>query len=90
MDKIIKNPTVILNWSDWYKWDELKLDAGVNADNRIKVPNKQPGVYEAKYDDEDQRLINGKTSNLCFRIIQELDMKRIVTTILDLYTWHVS
>jgi len=72
VDEIIKIPTVNLSWSEWYKWNDLKLDARVNADNRVYVPNKQSGVYEAKYENEDERLTIGKTSDLRFRIKQGL------------------
>ncbi len=72
MEEIIKIPNINLNWSEWYKWNDLKLDARVNTYNRIHVPNKQSGVYEAKYEDVSERLTIGRASNLCSRIKQGL------------------
>lgn len=68
--EIIKFPSIELKWSDWISWDELKVDA--RRDKGIKVPNKQPGVYEVRYRDAEERLTIGKASDLRMRIKQGL------------------
>lgn len=69
MDKIIKIPTINLNWSEWYKWNNLKLDTRLKENKGIIKPDKKSGVYEAKYHDKEQRLHIGKTTtNLKTRI----------------------
>lgn len=34
----------------------LKLDSRIVSSNGVKVPNKKSGVYEAKHEDEEERL----------------------------------
>jgi excinuclease UvrABC nuclease subunit len=62
--QIIKIPEIILEWSEWYPWENIK-------NGIIKVP-AQPGVYEAKYIDTDEKLTIGKASNLKMRVQQGL------------------
>jgi excinuclease UvrABC nuclease subunit len=59
-----------LEWSDWFSWDDLKVDARYG--NGVKVPNGEPGVYEVKYKDSEERLTVGKASDLRMRIKQGL------------------
>lgn len=66
----MKIPSIKLEWSDWVPWDNLKVDA--RRRGGIEVPNKKPGVYEAKYRDAEKRLTIGKTADLRRRIKQGL------------------
>lgn len=63
--QIITIPPIELKWTDWTEWDKFKLDfrrkVGVN------VPIKS-GVYEAKYNDTEERLDIGRGSDLRARI----------------------
>jgi len=68
-EEIIDIPSVTLRWSDWVHWDEIKKDARKGG---IKIPNKKPGVYEAKYEDSEERLTIGKASDLRRRVRQGL------------------
>jgi len=65
----IKIPPIELEWSNWIPWDDLKADARGGG---IKVPNKKPGVYEAKCNNAEERLTIGKASDLRMRIKQGL------------------
>jgi hypothetical protein len=58
-----------LQWSEWFLWTELELDARKGG---IKIPNEVPGVYEARYEEEEERLDIGKTSDLRRRIKEGL------------------
>ncbi len=44
-EEIIKIPEILLEWSDWYSWNEIMED-GRKRDS-VKIPNKK-GVYEVK------------------------------------------
>lgn len=63
-------PHISLVWSDWIDWNDLEKDARIPG--AIRVPNEQPGVYEVKNKNSDERLTIGKASNLRFRIKQGL------------------
>jgi len=63
-------PPVVLKWSDWVPWSELVVDA--RGEGGVRVPNYEPGVYEVKFVDSEERLTIGKASNLRFRIKQGL------------------
>lgn len=67
--EVIEIPPIQLEWSDWTSWDELEIDARKGG---IRVPNKRPGVYEAKYRDVERRLTIGKASDLRMRVKQGL------------------
>ncbi len=56
---MIRIPTVRLQWSDWFHWDELKIDARRGG---VPIPNEEPGVYEARIENEDERLTIGRTT----------------------------
>lgn len=62
-------PPVVLQWSEWFSWNNLKLDARTEG---VRIPNKVAGVYEVRYNDVEERLTIGKASNLRFRIRQGL------------------
>lgn len=66
----IRIPLIVLEWSEWVAWDDLKVDA--RHGGGVKVPNQKPGVYEVKYADAEERLTIGKASNLRMRIKQGL------------------
>ena len=66
---IIDIPTIRLEWSDWIKWEDLKVDARRGG---IRVPNHISGVYEAKYKETEDRLTIGKASDLRHRVKQGL------------------
>jgi len=61
---------ITLHWNDWIEWERFLLDARTNP-NAIQVPDS-PGVYEAKYKNEQMRLTIGKASNLRNRVKQGL------------------
>jgi len=65
----IEIPPIELEWSDWVLWTDLKLDV---RESGIRVPNGQPGVYEAKYQNAEERLTIRKASNLREQIKQGL------------------
>lgn len=69
-EQLIHIPPIKLEWSDWFPWGELKIDA--RGGGGIRVPNWVPGVYEVKYGDTEERLTIGKASNLRERIKQGL------------------
>lgn len=71
-EETVKIPTIHLKWSKWHKWNVLKLDSRRAPNRDVRVPNKQSGVYEAVYEDEEKRLTIGKASNLRMRIKQGL------------------
>lgn len=66
---MIEIPSIRLEWSDWKKWEDLKADARRGG---VKVPNRVSGVYEAKYEDVEERLTIGRASDLRHRIRQGL------------------
>ena len=68
----VKIPTIHLKWSKWHKWNVLKLDSRRDPNRGVRIPNKQPGVYEAVYEGEEKRLTVGKASDLRMRIKQGL------------------
>jgi len=68
-EEIIIQP-IALDWSDWYPWNDLKIDA--RSSMGINVPNYVSGVYEARYEDEEKRLTIGKATDLRMRVRQGL------------------
>jgi excinuclease UvrABC nuclease subunit len=68
--KTIRIPVIKLRWSDWFPWERFKLDA--RRDPSSVTPPSEPGVYEARLVDKEDRLTIGKTGNLRKRIKQEL------------------
>lgn len=65
----IEIPPIELRWSQWYHWNDLKEDTRSGG---IRIPNKVPGVYEARLIDSVERLTIGKASDLRMRIRQGL------------------
>ena len=66
----IRIPPIVLEWSEWIPWPHLEVDA--RGACGVRVPNRMPGVYEARYADAEERLTIGRTSNLRWRIKQAL------------------
>jgi hypothetical protein len=66
----IEIPAIILHWSDWHPWSKLLIDA--RSDLAGVTPPNQPGVYEAKLINLDERLTIGRASNLRMRVKQGL------------------
>src|SRR5712692_2480320 len=69
-EETIRIPPIELDWSDWVSWDSLKADS--RSGQGVIVPNRVPGVYEARLIGAQERLTIGKTSNLRYRIKQGL------------------
>ena len=67
--QILKIESIRLEWCEWVKWEDLKVDARRGG---VTVPNRISGVYEVKYENVEERLTIGKTSNLRYRIKQGL------------------
>jgi len=65
----INIPTIVLDWREWIPWDDFKID--VRYGGGVRVPT-EPGVYEVKYRDDENRLHIGKASDLRMRIKQGL------------------
>jgi hypothetical protein len=65
MQQRIAIPPIVLDWSDWIPWNRLKIHA--NKQQGISVPS-DPGVYEVKLGNSQERLTIGKTGNLRNRI----------------------
>jgi hypothetical protein len=62
----INIPPIVLEWSEWIPWDDLRIDA--RSEGGLGVPNQTPGVYEARFAASEERLTIGKTTNLRQRI----------------------
>lgn len=73
-ERINLPPTIELEWSDWTAWDAIKVDA--RRVGGVKIP-RTPGVYEAKYKEDEKRLTIGKASNLRERVRNGLVKGRI-------------
>ena len=69
-EESINIPPIILKWSDWVSWGDLIIDA--RGEDGVKVPNHEPGVYEVRYKNSEERLTIGKASDLRMRIKQGL------------------
>lgn len=63
-------PKFTIEWTEWYHWNQFKLDLRT-TNNGVPVPNL-PGVYEAKFVNEETMLTIGKASNLRMRVKQGL------------------
>jgi hypothetical protein len=62
--------SIELEWSDWSAWEDIKADER-RKNVTVRVP-KEPGVYEAKYKDAEERLTIGRATNLRQRVKEEL------------------
>ncbi len=68
--QVLEIGRIELLWSNWYPWHSLKIDA--RTSRGISIPNKEPGVYEVRFLQNEKRLVIGKTGDLRFRIKQGL------------------
>lgn len=64
----INIPSIKLRWSKWYAWHDLKDKEKGLAET---IPT-EPGVYEVKHRDQNERLTIGMTNNLYERIVKAL------------------
>ncbi len=67
--------TIQLDWSDWFAWNDLNKDARRDK-TAVKIPT-DAGVYEAKGNNDRDRLTIGMGSNLRSRISQGLVKGRL-------------
>ena len=67
--EIIEIPKIELRWSEWHPWNEIIEDARSGG---IVIPNKIPGVYQARYINAEEMLTIGRTNDLRMRIRQGL------------------
>lgn len=65
---LIVLPNIVLEWTPWYRWDDILLDSTKGG---AAVPNVS-GVYEVRRTSEEQRLTIGKAANLRMCIKQGL------------------
>jgi hypothetical protein len=64
MDREIHIEPVVLDWSAWHSWEDIRKDV---RDGGIRVPYES-GVYEARLQNEDERLTIGRASHLYSRV----------------------
>ena len=69
MDREIHIEPIMLDWSEWHPWLDIKRHAQQGG---VVVPNKQSGVYEVKIKGAEDRLAIGKSADLRMRIKQGL------------------
>jgi hypothetical protein len=62
-------PLIVLEWSEWRAWNDLKV--GAKYEGGVTIP-QVAGVYEVKYADDDRQLTIGKTFSLRRRIKRQL------------------
>lgn len=70
MKEKINIPPIVLEWSEWIAWNDLKLDA--RGGDGVIVPNKKAGIYEVKLKNTNERLHIGRASDLRARVKQGL------------------
>lgn len=68
--EVIVIPPIELTWSEWFAWEDIKADER-RKNVPIRVP-QEPGIYEAKYKDAEERLTIGRATNLRQRVKEEL------------------
>ena len=73
----INIPSIVLKWSEWISWNDLRVDARGKSLVEVIAPNKEKGVYEVKLKNTDERLTIGKASDLRMRIKQGLVRGRV-------------
>ena len=64
MEREIDIEPIVLDWSEWHSWEDIRKDV---RDGGIRVPY-EPGVYEARLRNEDERLTIGRASHLYSRV----------------------
>ncbi len=63
--QLIRFPDILLEWTDWYAWSALLAEGSSDG---VSIPNKKPGVYEARLKGSDERLTIGKAVDLRKRV----------------------
>ncbi len=66
----ISIPPLLLRWSNWTAWNDLWVDS--RSESGVLIPNGEPGVYEVRRADVEERLTIGRASNLRMRVRQGL------------------
>ena len=74
MDReVIDIPKIILEWSDWIDWQDIKADKRLKANKDKEIPPESAGVYEVKYKNDEERLYIGRSrGGLRQRVREEL------------------
>ena len=69
-EEVLDIPGIYLGWSRWELWEDLAktLPRGLG----IELPRGRPGVYEARLEGDEERLVIGKASDLSKRIKEGL------------------
>lgn len=57
-----KIPPIELEWSKWFSWQILEIDA--RRKGGVRIPNRKPGVYEVKKRTAGKFLVLGKSKDL--------------------------
>jgi hypothetical protein len=65
-------PPIVLAWSSWQRWDDLRRDERVRTGPR--VPIGRPGVYEVIKEHTTERLTIGRAADLRARVKHQLVM----------------
>jgi len=68
-DQVLQTGPIFLEWYRWFRWPELAVSE--KSPDRIGPPT-DAGVYEVRFEGEEQRLYIGKATNLDRRIKQDL------------------
>lgn len=69
LDREVHIEPIVLDWSEWHSWRDVERDA---REGGVTLPNKEPGVYEARLSGSEKRLAIGKTRDLRKRVKQGL------------------
>ena len=64
IDREIHIQPIVLEWSEWHSWEDIRKDV---KDGGIRIPY-EPGVYEARLHNEEERLTIGRASHLYSRV----------------------
>jgi hypothetical protein len=68
VDEFLEFEPLHLQWFQWERWEDLaEHGAGI-----IDLPFRKAGVYEAKYEGQEERLTIGRASNLHQRVLHGL------------------
>ena len=65
LDREVHIEPIVLDWSEWHSWRDAR-------EGGVTLPNKEPGVYEARLSGSEERLAIGKARDLRKRVKQGL------------------
>ena len=65
LDREVHIEPIVLDWSEWHSWRSAR-------EGGVTLPNKEPGVYEARLSGSEERLAIGKARDLRKRVKQGL------------------